>query len=79
MGTSWDELRASRYRRLAAIEKDKAVADLLNGLAREAELGILFTVDRVRRPWQLLNATQPANRAQRSASPNPQNADAFSW
>lgn len=50
MGSSLDHVRASRYRRLALIEKDRATADLLNQLAREAELGILFTPDRRSRP-----------------------------
>jgi hypothetical protein len=46
MGRALDLVRASRYRRLATAETDIAIADLLNRLAREAELGILFTADR---------------------------------
>lgn len=50
MASSLDHIRASRYRRLALAEKDKAKAALLSQLAHEAELGILFTADRGLRP-----------------------------
>jgi hypothetical protein len=51
--TALDHTRALRYRRLALAESDKAVAALLNQLAQEAELGILFTSDR---SWRLPRA-----------------------
>jgi hypothetical protein len=50
MPTALDHTRALRYRRLALAETDKTVAALLNRLAQEAELGILFTADR---HWRL--------------------------
>ena len=46
MGSMLDCVRASRYRRLALAENDKAIADLLYRLAYEAEQGILVTADR---------------------------------
>ncbi|HET7886773.1 MAG TPA: hypothetical protein VFL62_11145 [Bradyrhizobium sp.] len=46
MGSMLDCVRASRYRRLALAENDKAIADLLYRLAYEAEQGLLVTADR---------------------------------
>lgn len=45
-----DTVRAQRYRWLALIENEKAVADLLNQFAGEAELGVLVAGDRRGRP-----------------------------
>jgi hypothetical protein len=58
MPTALDQTRALRYRRLALAENDKAVATLLNKLAREAELGILFSADRCWRPPRTPNETR---------------------
>lgn len=57
MATALDYTRALRYRRLALAETDKTAAALLNRIAQEAELGILFTADH---SWRL---PRPQNEA----------------
>lgn len=69
MGNSLDCVRASRYRRLALVEKDKASADLLNQLAREAELGILITSDHQWRRSPPRHLTQPDTRSRGAPRP----------
>lgn len=63
MDRTVDYVRASRYRRLALVEKDKANADLLRRLAQEAEQGILCTTDRPRQPSSPRHSPSPASRS----------------
>jgi hypothetical protein len=63
MGSAADYVRASRYRRLAQVEKNKAIADLLGLLAREAEQGILFTADRLQQPTPPPRLRPPARKS----------------
>jgi hypothetical protein len=77
MGNALDTVRASRYRRLALVAKNEAVAQLLNQLAAEAELGILCTADRRWRPPQTV--TQPASQPHRSARSAYYNPGVFPW
>ncbi len=79
MGNSLDCIRASRYRRLALVEKDKARANLLNQLAREAELGILFTSDRQWRHSPPLPLTQSDTLPPDAARAGYYNESGFPW
>ena len=79
MGNSLDCIRASRYRRLALVEKDKASADLLNQLAREAELGILFTSDRQWRQSPPRHLTQSDARHRVAPRSSYYNEGGFPW
>lgn len=78
MASPLDHIRASRYRWLALAEPDQAVADLLNKLAREAELGILFTPDRGRRS-SMQHRLQSGNRSRDPAKANRYGETSFPW
>jgi hypothetical protein len=49
MGTALNDLRVNCYHKLALVEANKAVAALLNRLAREAERGALASANQISR------------------------------
>ncbi len=79
MGSTSDHVRASRYRRLALVERDKATAELLNQLAREAELGILFTADHGWRPSAPPRLMQSGGSSRSPSNPGSSRESGFPW
>lgn len=79
MSHTLDYVRARRYRRLALVEKDPAIVALLNQLAREAELGILFTSDRRWRASSPHRLTQSGDHPEGPSKSGYHKESSFRW